>query len=57
MPYKSKAQRAYMHIHHPGIAERWDEEHPKSAKSKKLPEHVKRTHGEIKKHIGAKKGK
>lgn len=26
MPYASDAQRAYMHIHHPEIAERWDEE-------------------------------
>lgn len=24
MPYKSKKQRAYMHIHHPGIAKKWD---------------------------------
>jgi hypothetical protein len=26
MPYVSKAQQAYMHIHHPGIAKRWDKE-------------------------------
>ena len=24
MPYKSAKQRAYMHIHHPKIAKRWD---------------------------------
>ena len=24
MPYKSKKQRAWMHIHHPKIAKRWD---------------------------------
>lgn len=24
MPYKSKAQQAYMHIHHPDIAREWD---------------------------------
>lgn len=24
MPYRSKAQRAYMHIHHPKIAKKWD---------------------------------
>jgi hypothetical protein len=26
MPYKSKKQAAYMHIHHPDIAKKWDEE-------------------------------
>lgn len=26
MPYKSAKQRAYMHIHHPAIAKRWDKE-------------------------------
>lgn len=26
MPYKSKKQRAFMHIHHPEIAKRWDKE-------------------------------
>jgi hypothetical protein len=24
MPYRSKKHRAYMHIHHPKIAKRWD---------------------------------
>ncbi len=24
MPYRSKAQRAFMHIHHPKIAKKWD---------------------------------
>jgi hypothetical protein len=27
MPYKSAKQRAYMHIHHPEIAKRWDKEY------------------------------
>ena len=27
MPYKSEKQRAYMHIHHPKIAARWDKEY------------------------------
>ena len=27
MPYKSKKQRAYLHIHHPGIAARWDKKY------------------------------
>ena len=34
MPYKSQAQRAYMHINHPGIAKRWDKEY---ASKKKVP--------------------
>jgi hypothetical protein len=24
MPYRSEAQRGYMHVHHPAIAARWD---------------------------------
>lgn len=27
MPYKSKVQAAYMHIHHPDIAGRWDKKY------------------------------
>jgi hypothetical protein len=26
MPYRSKRQRGYMHVHHPEIAKRWDKE-------------------------------
>lgn len=37
MPMKSQAQRAFMHIHHPGIAKRWEKETPKG---EKLPKHV-----------------
>jgi hypothetical protein len=37
MPFKSQAQRAYMHIHHPRIADRWEDHTPKG---KKLPKHV-----------------
>ena len=37
MPMKSQAQRAYLHIHHPRIADRWEAHTPKG---KKLPEHV-----------------
>ena len=37
MPYKSKAQRGFMHAKHPEIAKRWDAETPKG---KKLPAHV-----------------
>ena len=39
MPYKSKAQAAYMHIHHPEIATRWSKEY---LHQDKLPEHVKK---------------
>lgn len=37
MPMKSKAQRAWMHIHHPEMAKRWEKHTPKDVK---LPEHV-----------------
>jgi hypothetical protein len=37
MPMKSQAQRAFLHIHHPDIADRWEKETPKG---KKLPKHV-----------------
>ena len=36
---RSKAQRAFLHIHHPEMAARWEKETPKG---KKLPEHVKK---------------
>lgn len=49
MPYKSKAQRAYLHIHEPEIAKRWDKEYPNQ---KNLPKHVK-----PKKKTKKKKGK
>ncbi len=39
MPYKSQAQRAYMHANHPKIAKRWDKEFPNQGK---LPEHTKK---------------
>ena len=36
MPYRSKKQRAYMHIHHPEIAKRWDKKYGgRIAKKKK----------------------
>jgi len=37
MPMKSTAQRAFLHIHHPEIAKRFEEETPRNAK---LPKHV-----------------
>jgi hypothetical protein len=35
---RSQAQRAYLHIHHPKMAKKWEEETPK----KKLPKKVKK---------------
>lgn len=35
MPYASKAQRAYMHIHHPKIAAKWDRKYGGKVKKKK----------------------
>jgi hypothetical protein len=39
VPYKSAKQRAYLHVHHPKIAKRWDKEtgakiQPKTQKPK-----------------------
>lgn len=39
MPMRSQAQRAYLHIHHPEIAARFEAETPKGTK---LPKHVKK---------------
>lgn len=39
MPMKSKAQRAYLHIHEPEVASEFEKHTPKG---KKLPEHVKK---------------
>ena len=36
MPFVSEAQRAWMHIHHPEMAKRWEKE----TSDKKLPKHV-----------------
>lgn len=51
MPFKSVAQRNFMHAKHPGIAKRFEEETPRGAK---LPYHV----GDGLKHLfPRKKGK
>lgn len=39
MPFKSKAQRAWMYANHPAMASRWAAHTPKG---KKLPKRVKR---------------
>jgi len=46
MPFKSKAQRAFMYSQHPEIAKRFEAETPKG---KKLPGHVSNTDTEAKK--------
>jgi len=38
MPFKSAAQRRWMHATHPEMAKRWENETPK----KKLPEKIKK---------------
>lgn len=40
MPFKSKAQQAYLYAREPEVAEKFAEHTPKSA-YKKLPEHVR----------------
>jgi hypothetical protein len=46
MPFKSEAQRRYMHMHEPDVAERW-EKHTSKKRKRKLPYHVaKRMPGE-----------
>lgn len=42
MPYKSRAQAAYMHIHHPEIAKRWDAEYGSAGP---LPKRLGQTKG------------
>jgi len=37
MPFKSQAQRSFMHAAHPEMAKRWEAHTPKG---KKLPKHV-----------------
>jgi hypothetical protein len=39
MPYKSKAQRAWLHIHRPDQATKWDAKYGGGGKN--LPQHVK----------------
>ena len=39
MPFKSEAQRRWMHVNEPEMADRWEEHTPKG---KKLPERVKK---------------
>jgi len=49
MPYKSEAQRRYLHANHPEIAKQWDAEYPAQAK---LPEHSRSSATAKKAHPG-----
>lgn len=40
MPFRSKAQRAFMYAKHPAIARRWEDEYGSGGKN--LPGHVKK---------------
>lgn len=42
MPFKSQAQRAWMHATKPKMAQKWEKETPKG---KKLPKRVKKRKG------------
>ena len=37
MPFRSQAQRGWMHVHHPAMAKRWEAETPQE---RALPQHV-----------------
>lgn len=50
MPFKSNAQRKYLFLHHPKIAEEFAKATPKG---KKLPEHVKKSKKTAKKAFKA----
>jgi len=60
MPVKSKAQAAYLGIHHPEVLRKWKKEGKKTT-TKGLPEHVSGSDAEalaMEKHMyGKKKGK
>lgn len=43
MPYRSKKQRAFLHIHHPRIARRWDREYGTKIVPKKVRKNVRRS--------------
>jgi hypothetical protein len=42
MPYRSKRQRAYLHIHEPKIAKKWDKETGGKIVKKKKPKKGKK---------------
>ena len=44
-PYRSKAQRAWMHIHKPKIAKKWDKEYGGKIVKKKAKSHYSKRMG------------
>ena len=42
MPYKSAKQRAYLHIHEPALAARWDKEYGGKVKKSKKKKKTKK---------------
>jgi hypothetical protein len=40
MPFKSEAQRRYMHANHPAIAKQWEAEEATEARKDALPDRV-----------------
>lgn len=40
MPFKSEAQRRYMHANHPTIAAQWEAEEATTERADKLPDRV-----------------
>ena len=61
MPYKSKAQSAFMHSQHPEIAAKWDTENP-DQDIPALPQHVKSRpvsalHEALRRHLALKGNK
>jgi len=56
-PYRSSKQRAFMHIHHPEIAKRWDKKYSGKITGKKKKKSTKKSvtkkiTGEYKRHRG-----
>lgn len=51
MPFQSKAQRAYLFMHHPEVAKEFASATPKGAK---LPQHVKQSRSDRLKKIKTK---
>ncbi|MFA5186321.1 MAG: hypothetical protein WC551_07600 [Patescibacteria group bacterium] len=42
MPFKSKAQKGYLYVHHPTVAKKFQADTSKKQEAK-LPEHVKKS--------------
>jgi len=49
MPYRSKAQRGWLHVHEPEIAKKWDKKYGgKIVPKKKVVRKVRKTNGKKK---------